>query len=149
MSWSRFLLVLLCFSCQSSQVDHSFAPSDALDVMQDQLGAWNRGDIDGFMEGYWKSDSLQFVTSRGLRLGWEQVRQGYHKSYPTVEKMGHLTFDYERVEWADERQEMLYVLGKWRVRESNDPLDSGNSGWFHLTFKGFEEGPRIVADHTW
>ncbi|MFZ9755727.1 MAG: hypothetical protein ACO3DK_06835 [Bacteroidia bacterium] len=145
-----FVAVVACLaSCQSEPQRPTFAPSDAIDVMQEQVAAWNRGDIDGFMQGYWKSDSLQFITSKGLKTGWETVRQGYHRSYPTREKMGSLQFDYQRVEWADEREQRLHVLGRWKVQSVTDPSDTGHSGWFHLTFLGFPEGPRIVADHTW
>ena len=62
-------------------------------LMTTQSEAWNRGDIDGFMTTYWKSEKLQFIGSKGATYGWQNTLDRYKKSYPSKEAMGFLTFD--------------------------------------------------------
>src|SRR5713226_4570053 len=61
-------------------------------LLNEQAEAWNRGDIDGFMKGYWKSPDTVFVGSCGVQRGWDAVLARYKKSYPDRAAMGHLTF---------------------------------------------------------
>ena len=70
-------------------------PVEVGQVMQRQQDAWNNGDIPRFMEGYWESDSLMFIGSRGLSYGYNKTLENYLKSYPTREKMGLLEFTNE------------------------------------------------------
>jgi ketosteroid isomerase-like protein len=62
-------------------------------LMAAQETAWNRGDISGFMEGYWKNDSLLFVGKNGPTYGWKQTLSNYQKNYPDTATMGQLHFD--------------------------------------------------------
>jgi len=65
---------------------------EILKVMTDQQTAWNNGNIDGYMQGYWKNDSLLFIGSKGPTYGWQKTLDNYKKSYPNKEKMGILEF---------------------------------------------------------
>lgn len=110
-------------------------------VMDDQSAAWNRGDIDGFMQGYWKSEKLTFVSSQVTR-GWQQTLDRYKKSYDSREKMGTLTFS--DLEITVLSKDAAVVLGSWSLKRANDTP----GGKFTLIFRKFKEGWRIVHDHT-
>src|SRR5689334_19075865 len=62
-------------------------------VLDNQVKAWNKGDIQGFMQGYWKSDSLMFIGKNGINRGWEITLENYKKRYPDMTAMGKLSFD--------------------------------------------------------
>ena len=62
-------------------------------LLQTQTETWNRGDINGFMQTYWKSDSLMFIGSKGIVWGWQQTLDNYKKRYPGLAAMGTLSFD--------------------------------------------------------
>jgi ketosteroid isomerase-like protein len=111
-------------------------------VMEDQTAAWNRGDIDGFMAGYWKSEKLTFVSGTNVTRGWQATLDRYKKSYNTREKMGELTFS--DLEFTILAADAALVLGTWTVKRSTD----NPQGKFTLTFRKFKEGWRIVLDHT-
>ncbi len=110
-------------------------------VMADQAAAWNRGDIEAFMNGYWKSDKLVFVSSKVTR-GWQQTLDNYRKSYPTKEKMGTLTFSDLEITLLS--KDAAVVLGSWSLERATDKP----GGKFTLIFRKFREGWRIVHDHT-
>ena len=111
-------------------------------VMDDQTAAWNRGDIEGFMDGYWKADNLTFISGVNVTRGWQATLDRYKKSYDTREKMGVLKFS--DLEFTILSKDAAIVLGSWELtREKDNP-----KGKFTLTFRKFKEGWRIVMDHT-
>ena len=111
-------------------------------VLNNQLAEWNRGNVEGFMEGYWKNDSLQFLTSKGITYGWESVTNNYKKSYPTKEKMGNLDFEILSEKALDKTHTM--IIGKWKVKDA----EGENSGYFTLLFKLIDGNWKIILDHT-
>ena len=80
---------LLLFSCSLFAQDKETIAK----VLEDQRLAWNRGDIDAFMQGYWKSDSLVFVGKDAPVFGWQKTIDRYKRGYPNKAAMGELTFD--------------------------------------------------------
>ena len=110
-------------------------------VMERQAADWNRGDIDGFMKGYWNSDKLVFVSSR-LTRGWQPTLDNYKKSYPNKEAMGTLTFS--DLEITVLSKDAAVVLGSWSLQRASD----NPKGKFTLIFRKFKEGWQIVHDHT-
>lgn len=111
-------------------------------VMTDQADAWNRGDVDGFMRGYWNSDKLLFVSGDNVTRGWQPTLDRYKKSYDTRAKMGTLTFSDLEVTVLS--NDSAVVLGSWSLaRDGDNP-----HGKFTLTFRRFKEGWRIIIDHT-
>ena len=111
-------------------------------VLQNQQKAWNNGDIDGYMEGYWKSDSLKFIGKKGLTLGWENTLNNYKKSYPGKEAMGKLFF--EMISFESLGNDVALVIGKWELkREKDNP-----NGYFSLIWKRVGGRWVIVADHS-
>ena len=111
-------------------------------VLDMQTAAWNRGDIDTFMTGYWNSEQTEFLGANGVAHGWQAVLDRYHHSYPDRKTMGTLTFSDLEVHLTC--TDAAYVVGKFHLaRESDQP-----SGVFSLDFRKFPEGWRIVLDHT-
>ncbi len=111
-------------------------------ILRAQQGAWNRGDIDGFMNGYARSPSTVFVADDEVRRGWETVRERYRQKYSDRTKMGTLAFS--DVEITPLSADAAVVLGRWRLTRANDEPH----GRFTLTFRRLPEGWRIVHDHT-
>lgn len=111
-------------------------------VMDDQVAAWNRGDIEGFMQGYWRSDKLAFVSGNDITHGWQQTLDRYKKSYDTREKMGMLTFSDLEITLIS--NDAANVVGSWSLARGSD----NPHGKFTLLFRKFKEGWRIVQDHT-
>lgn len=110
-------------------------------VLTEQAEAWNRGDIEGYMQGYWNSDDLVFVSSNVTR-GWKPTLERYKKSYNTREKMGTLSFS--DLEITVLSKDAAVVLGTWALQRTNDRP----GGKFTLIVRKFREGWRIVHDHT-
>lgn len=111
-------------------------------LMAAQEVAWNRGNITGFMEGYWKNDSLLFVGKNGPQYGWQQTLENYRKSYPDTATMGQLHFDILQVKPLS--PDYYFILGKWFLKRTKG--DAG--GAFTLVFRRFKNGWKIVADHS-
>jgi ketosteroid isomerase-like protein len=111
-------------------------------VLRAQQDAWNRGDIDGFMNGYARSASTVFVSEDTIRRGWETVRERYKKKYSDRAKMGMLTFSDLGITLL--AADAAVVLGRWRLERVKDR----RHGRFTLIFKRLPEGWRIVHDHT-
>ena len=111
-------------------------------VLRAQQDAWNRGDVDGFMNGYARSTSTVFVADDEVRRGWETVRERYREKYSDRTKMGTLTFS--EIEITPLSADAAVVLGRWRLRRASDEPH----GRFTLIFRRMPEGWRIVHDHT-
>lgn len=133
--------ILFCAFAPSVQAQNK-AEKAILTVMQAQEIAWNKGDLTAFMEGYWHSDSLTFIGSRGLTCGWQTTLDNYKKSYPDVAAMGKLTFTILKVEQLDRKN--AFVIGKWHLKRVKDEL----SGHYTLLWKKVGGKWVIVADHS-
>lgn len=111
-------------------------------VMNAQAEAWNRGDVPGYMDGYWRSAKTIFVSGNSITRGWQTVLERYQKSYNTREKMGTLAFT--EVEITILSPTTAVALGKWELTRANDHPN----GYFTLIFRKVKAGWRIVQDHT-
>ena len=111
-------------------------------VLRAQQDAWNRGDIDAFMNGYARSTSTVFVSDDTIRRGWEIVRARYKEKYSDRAKMGALSFSDLEITLLS--PDAAVVLGRWSLKRANDQPH----GRFTLVFKRLPEGWRIVHDHT-
>jgi len=111
-------------------------------VLDGQAAAWNRGDVDAFMTGYWKSPSTEFVGSNGVLRGWQAVLERYRKTYPDRRAMGTLTFSDIEINVLCPTAAL--VTGHYQLeREKDHPR-----GVFTLVFRKFSGGWRIINDHT-
>lgn len=113
-----------------------------LKVMHGQELAWNRGDIDGFMESYWKSDSLVFVGKTAPVYGWETTLNNYKKHYPDKVAMGQLSFSIIQVKVLNATN--AFVLGGWQLKREKD----APGGYYTLWFRKIKGEWKIVCDHT-
>jgi ketosteroid isomerase-like protein len=107
-----------------------------------QQSAWNRGDVDAFMNGYWHSPELTFSGSGGVSRGWDGVLRRYKKTYPDRSAMGQL--DFSALEFRFLGPDAALVLGQWHLKREKDEL----GGVFSLVWQRFPEGWSIVHDHT-
>jgi ketosteroid isomerase-like protein len=110
--------------------------------MDNQAIAWNKGDIEGFMQGYWKSDSLMFVGKTGPNYGWQTTFNHYKKSYPDKAAMGTLTFKIIKVQLLDAVN--AFVFGGWQLKRDKD----APGGYYTLWFRKIKGEWKIVCDHT-
>lgn len=111
-------------------------------VLDDQVAAWNRGDVEGYMKGYWNSDSTLFVSGGSLTRGYREVLSRYKKNYDTPQKMGKLEFRELTVRLLSPGAAV--ADGIWELkRKSDKPW-----GRFTLIFEKKNEDWRITQDHT-
>jgi uncharacterized protein (TIGR02246 family) len=134
------ILVAALVCAESEQPPNSVAEIQS--VLTAQQDAWNRGDIDAFMNGYARSASTVFVSEDEVGRGWETVRDRYRIRYSDRAKMGTLSFSDIDVTMLS--PDAAVVLGRWRLKRANDEPH----GRFTLIFKRLPEGWRIVHDHT-
>lgn len=112
-----------------------------LNLMKQQEDSWNQGDINGFMNYYWKNDSLKFIGKKGITYGWQQTLDNYLKSYPDKSAMGILKFEIK--EATELSAESIYIIGSWQLQKEK-PV----GGYFTLLWKKIKGNWVIVADHT-
>jgi hypothetical protein len=114
-------------------------PESAIITMFNQQKAWNSGNIDEFMIGYWESDSLMFIGGGGITYGYEATLARYKKGYPDVESMGHLTFSNRS--WTPLGHKSALLIGSWSLGE-----DVG--GMYSLVWRKIKGHWYIIADHS-
>ena len=107
-----------------------------------QTESWNRGDIEGFMQTYWKSDSLMFIGKSGVTRGWQKTLENYKKGYPDTAAMGKLSFDILTVKELSPQH--FFVVGKWMLKRSIGDV----SGHYTLLLRKINGRWVIVADHS-
>ena len=111
-------------------------------ALEAQVAAWNRGDIEGFMEGYARSSDIVFVSGDEVRRGWQTVLERYKKSYDSRAKMGTLAFT--ELEVTPISRDAAVALGRWQLTRAGDKPH----GRFTLLLRRTPQGWRIVHDHT-
>ena len=112
-------------------------------VLSTQAAAWNRGDIPGFMQGYWSSDSLVFLGRKGPTYGWQSTLANYQKNYPDAATMGQLDFSGLRVTLL--APGAAQVVGHWHLAR---PAAGDVQGYFLLILRKIDGKWLVVADHT-
>jgi len=111
-------------------------------VLDEQIKEWNKGNIEGFMQGYWRSDSLMFIGKSGINWGWQKTLDNYRKNYPDTIAMGKLSYDIILVKELS--PEYYYVVGKWMLIRSIGNL----GGHYNLLFRKLNGQWFIIADHS-
>ena len=128
---------------QPVAVDTANVRRAIVQVLTTQTAAWNRGDIPGFMEGYWKSDSLVFIGRKGPTYGWQPTLDNYRKNYPDASAMGQLDFSGLRVTLL--APTAAQVVGRWHLAR---PAAGDLQGYFLLVLRQVGGKWVVVADHT-
>ncbi len=118
------------------------AEADIRHVLNEQAEAWNRGDIDGYMNGYARGDQTEFVSGDAVTRGWQTVRDRYAVKYDSREKMGLLSFSEVSVSVLSD--DAALATGKWQLTRASDQPH----GRFTLLLRRTPDGWRIVHDHT-
>ena len=136
------LIALIAALVMTSTAQNSTAAAEIQKVMTDQAAAWNSGDIEGFMRGYWNSEKLVFVSGDRVTRGWQATLDNYKRTYDSRAKMGTLTFSDLEINLLS--KDAAVVLGSWSLAGEKD----NPHGKFTLTFRRFKEGWRIIMDHT-
>jgi ketosteroid isomerase-like protein len=107
-----------------------------------QTQAWNRGDLEGFMQTYWQSDSLLFIGKSGVARGWQKTLDNYKRGYPDKAAMGTLAFDIIQVKKLSRKY--YHVTGKWMLQRAAD----APSGHYTLLLRKINGAWKIVSDHS-
>lgn len=139
-----FVIIVLLFSNISlkAQESETLAKSQIKLQMKFQEEQWNMGNIEGFMQTYWRSDSLLFLGNKGPTYGWLKTLNNYVKAYPDAEAMGKLTF--EVIDLKILSADYAYILGSWQLERETDEL----GGHFSLLWQKIKGEWKIVSDHT-
>jgi len=111
-------------------------------LLDQQTAAWNRGDIDQFMQGYWENDSLMFIGKSGVTYGWQNTLKNYKRGYPDTAAMGKLHFELITVKRLSD--EYYFVVGKWFLKRSIGDI----GGHYNLLFRKINGKWVIIADHS-
>ncbi|MAY84398.1 MAG: DUF4440 domain-containing protein [Flavobacteriales bacterium] len=130
---------ILTVSCEAPQKDLKQHLSDLMNAQSDY---WNDGNIEGFMEYYWKSDSLLFIGGSGPQYGWQNTLDRYKSAYPNREIMGQLHF--EMLTFKELSNDAALISGKWHL----DRVKGDAGGYYSLLWKRIDGNWKIVYDHT-
>lgn len=137
------LIALTGYSCQTKVEVSTTEQEDKaaiLNILKTQERAWSNHDLEGFMQGYWKSDSLKFYGSNGLTYGWDKTLANYKKGYPTPDHSGTLNFKINDI--SKIKDGAYFVMGEYHLTRK-----VGNAnGVFMIIFKKINGDWKIVAD---
>jgi len=143
--WIVLLPVLLCLAagCAEKEARLEFELEDEIrKVVLEGAAWWNEGNIEGYMETYWKSPDLRFASGGKVTFGWQKTLEGYQKRYPDRAAMGRLVFSDLDITILS--HESALAFGSWRLEREHDQPH----GLFTLLLRRFDDGWRIVHDHT-
>ena len=112
------------------------------EILAEQTLAWNRGDINSFMKGYWENDSLMFIGKSGVTYGYNNTLENYKKNYPSTAAMGLLSFTLIQVKQLS--NSFYHVTGKWRLKRTIGDI----GGHYTLLFQKINKRWVIISDHS-
>jgi len=141
---SSTALLLLISACASSPSRAGDPAAEVRAVWNAQVAAWNRGDLDSFMTGYWNSPDVVFFSNKAETRGWQQTLERYRATYKAEgRQMGML--DFPKLEFKVLGPEAVLARGQWRLMM---PDGKESTGMTSVTFQKLPEGWRIVHDHS-
>lgn len=111
-------------------------------MLKDQVAEWNKGNIEGYMNGYWDNDSMLFIGSKGPRYGYKSTLDRYKEAYPDKDHMGKLTSTITKIEQLS--KDYFFVVGKWELKRNAGDV----SGSYTLLIKKIRGYWVIVCDHS-
>jgi len=136
------LLVALFLLLTTNSFAQSTSETTIRKILDEQTAAWNRGDIDSFMKGYWENDSLMFIGKSGVTYGWNNTLKNYKKGYPDTAAMGKLAFTLIQVKKLS--KEYYHVTGKWFLKRTIGDI----GGHYTLLFRKINGRWVIISDHS-
>lgn len=141
MQKSLLLFVTLCILTANISAQNK-DENNIRKVLTGQTNAWNKGDLQQFMQSYWQNDSLMFIGKSGITYGWQKTLENYKKGYPDTAAMGKLNFELLQVKKLS--VDYYFVVGKWNLIRS-----IGNvGGSFTLLFRKIKNTWVIISDHS-
>jgi hypothetical protein len=142
-SMKKLIIAIICF-CNYTVFSQKQTPvNEILLLLDNQTKAWNMGDLDDFMAGYWHNDSLVFIGKSGLTYGFEKTLANYKRNYPDKATLGKLDFDIKKIEKINRKN--YFVIGKWHLER----IEKGDlSGHYSLFLKKIDGKWQIVSDHS-
>lgn len=135
--------LLLFYSCLQLKAQSVSDKQEILSMLNRQENDWNRGDVAAFMVGYWPSDSLTFVGSKGITYGYDQTFKNYLKRYPDRASMGKLKFTIKEISFPG--KDVAYVIGKFHLTR---PEKGDAEGHFTILWRKINNKWLIVSDHS-
>ena len=144
LGWCLVLLMATEFvHAQGDALDVPGMPQEISTIMQHQQASWNQGDLVGFMNGYWRSDSLMFIGKNGMTQGHDATLARYEAGYPDRQAMGLLSFDNHS--WIGLSTRSGWLVGSWRLDKSDGEVVQGMYSLLWMKKDGVWV---IVADHS-
>lgn len=137
----KIFFLLACFISFSSMAQNKNEKA-IIELLHEQDQCWNRGDIEGFMDTYWKNDSLMFIGKSGVTYGWQNTMNNYKRGYPDTASMGKLDFKLIKIQRLS--RNYYNVVGKWHLSRSIGDLQ----GHFTLLMRKIKGQWKIIADHS-
>ncbi len=137
-------VALLVSAPLRAQPDGSSAAirAELASLLRAQRDAWNRGDLDSFMQPYWRSDSLRFVGKSGVTYGYDSLVARYRRTYGQGAEMGQLEFTLLHTDVLS--PDAALMVGRWQLQHRGKAL----GGHFTLLWRRLDRRWRIVLDHT-
>jgi ketosteroid isomerase-like protein len=135
--------LVLCIGLFVSNYAFAQNKEEIVKVLMAQQDLWNKGDVEGFMEYYWKSEELKFIGKNGVTKGWYATLQRYKTTYPDLATMGTLAFDIKEIDFHSKKS--AWILGAWYLKR---PEKGDVGGYFTLILKKIGGRWLIVSDHT-
>ncbi|MCG9965757.1 MAG: YybH family protein [Shewanella sp.] len=130
--------ILLLFVGQVSAVP----TDDIVQLLKGQEEAWNRGDLDAYMQGYWQNEQLMLISNGKFRNGWDETLAAYKKNYPDKESLGELKFTIKEIKMLSNYAAM--VVGRWDLTRLKDTP----TGVFTLLVEKIDDRWVITMDHS-
>lgn len=138
----RLVFLLFLFFTFQQTINAQSDEKIILQILDDQTKFWNEGNLDKFVRGYWRNDSLMFIGQSGITYGYQNTLNNYKKNYSDTAKMGKLAFEIIKVQMLS--SEYYFVVGKWFLKRSVGDL----KGHYTLLFRKINNEWVIVADHS-
>ena len=135
-------LFLSLLGAAAASMSQSKAEREVLAILDRQTAAWNRGDLEGFMKGYWENDSLMYIGRSGVTYGFTPTLSNYRKNYGDTARMGKLRFDILHVKRLSPKYN--HVVGRWSLRRSAGDV----GGHYTLLFRRIRGEWVVVSDHS-
>jgi hypothetical protein len=139
MNKTILLVFLILISCGKKTTEKEDKDS-VITILNNQANAWSEYNIEAFMEGYWKNDSLKFYGANGITYGWQNTLDNYNERYPSKEHTGKLDFKINTISKIND--EAYYVMGEYYLtRKIGDA-----NGIFMIIFKKINGKWKIISD---
>ncbi len=138
----KFLLFCYLFFLSLTSVGQSKDEIAIKKILAEQTLAWNRGDIESFMIGYWENDSLMFIGKSGVTYGYKNTKDNYKKNYPNTAAMGKLSFTLIQVKKIS--KQFYHITGKWNLNRTIGDI----GGHYTLVFQKINGHWVIISDHS-